>query len=612
MSPAHEDTHDEDARSRLDLSVWRRLFAYTRPYKKHVVLLCLFAGMTGGSEVLFPMVTRSLVDRLVSGAEDPRFALHGVAYVALIAGVCLSVHWFLAHGGRIRTGVGHDIRRDGYETLQRLPFAFYDERSVGWLMARMTSDCDRLTQVLTWGVLDLAWGVTSMIGIAAAMLWMDWKLGLLVLTVLPVIAVVSVWFERHLLASARRVRRTNSRITASFNENLAGVRTSKLFGRSRANLAEFRELSGEMHDASFANAQWSALYLPVVLTLGSVAAALALWVGGVRLGAVGGLTAGELVAFLAYAKMLFNPINDMARWFAEMQMAQASAERILGLIATESSIADDPARLVPAGAEPDDWSEVRFDAVDFAYRDGTPILEGFDLAVRAGERIALVGATGGGKSTIVSLLCRFYEPTGGALRFDGVDYRRLPLAWLQSQLGIVLQTPHLFSGTIAENIRYGKLDATDDEVRAAARAVGASDFVERLEDGYDAEVGEAGGRLSTGEKQLISFARAIIADPRILVMDEATSSIDTETESRIQRALETVLAGRTSFVIAHRLSTIRSADRILVIDAGRIVEAGSHAQLLARRGRYHDLYTRQSLRESSLDTEGGEGLPAPA
>ncbi|MCA8978701.1 MAG: ABC transporter ATP-binding protein [Planctomycetes bacterium] len=610
MNEHHE--LEEDTRARIDLSVWKQLWGYTRPYRKHVVLLCLFGAFVAVAEVSFPLVTQSLIDKIAAGDVAPDWVAHGLAYVGLILTIVFSVHLFIKQGGRIRTGVGHDIRRDGFDTLVKLPFAFFDQRPVGWLMARMTSDCDRLTHVLTWGVLDYVWGSTVMLGIAGAMLWMHWQLALLVLTVLPALAVISAWFQRRLLRTSRRVRKTNSRITASFNENLAGVRTSKLFGRGPANLEEFQELTREMHASSVANAQWNALYLPCVLGLGSIATAIALSMGGVNIVGAGGLTAGELVAFLAYSKMLFDPVHQMARWFAEMQMAQASAERVLGLIGTEPAIADDPARLGPAGTEPDGWKELEFAKVDFNYGTGNkPVLEGFDLRVRAGERIALVGATGGGKSTIVSLLCRFYEPTGGELRFGGVDYRRLPLAWLQSQLGIVLQTPHLFSGTIAENIRYGRLDATDEEVRDAARAVGADEFIGRLEDGYASAVGEGGNRLSTGEKQLISFARAIIADPRILVMDEATSSIDTQTESRIQRALETVLAGRTSFVIAHRLSTIRSADRILVIDAGKIVEEGDHATLLARCGRYHDLYTRQSLRESTIE-DAGDGLPAPA
>jgi ATP-binding cassette, subfamily B, bacterial len=602
---------EDDRPARIDFGTWKTLWGYTRPYRKNVALMCVFGFGTAVADVSFPLITRSLIDTIAAGTEAPNWWLHGLLYLALVVMLCASVHWFIRNGGKIRTGVGHDIRREGFDTLLRLPFAYYDERPVGWLMARMTSDCERLTQTLTWALLEYVWGGTVMLGIAAAMLWMHWQLASIVLLVIPVLALVSVWFQRRLLRSSRRVRRTNSRITAAFNENLAGVRTNKLFGRGDANLAEFQELSGEMRASSVTNAQWNALYLPCVLSLGAVATAVALSLGGINMLGVGGLTPGELIAFLAYTKMLFDPVHNMAHWFGEMQMAQASAERVLGLIGTESSIADDPERLVPAGEEPDDWKQLEFAAVDFAYGTGNPILEDFNLRVRAGERIALVGATGGGKSTIVSLLCRFYEPTGGELRFDGTDYRRLPLKWLQSQLGVVLQTPHLFSGTIADNIRYGRLDATDDEVSSAARAVGAHEFIGRLDEGYASEVGEGGNRLSTGEKQLISFARAIIADPRILVMDEATSSIDTETESRIQRALETVLAGRTSFVIAHRLSTIRNADRILVVHAGRIVEEGDHASLLARRGRYHDLYTRQSLRESTIE-DSSDGLPAPA
>jgi len=405
-----------------------------------------------------------------------------------------------------------------------------------------------------------------------------------------------------------------------------GMRTTKVFGREDENLQDFEKLTTEMYESSVRNQVQSALFFPIVLSLGSLATGLALAAGGVQVIA-GSLSIGILIAFIQYSRRFFDPIEDLSHWFAELQMAQASAERIFGLIETVPEIRDSDELvaieeqaaakaaaemleeashsgsttegepfLLPAQRAP--VREIRFEEVGFAYGEGPKVLDDFSLDVREGESIALVGATGGGKSTIVNLLCRFYEPTDGRILMDGQDYRTLPLHWLQSQLGIVLQTPHLFSGSIADNIRYGDLEASQEDIEAAARLVGADEFIMEFTDGYKTEVGEGGNQLSTGQKQLLSFARAIIGDPQILVMDEATSSIDTETESRIQRGVEKVLEGRTSFVIAHRLSTIRRADRILVIDGGRIVEQGTHHELLSLGGRYYELYSQQRLRES--------------
>jgi ATP-binding cassette, subfamily B, bacterial len=522
-----------------------------------------------------------------------------------------SIGTFIWLGGKIRTHVSHDIRRDGFENLQRLSFSFYDHRPVGWLMARMTSDCERLSNILAWGFLDLVWGSTMMLGIALAMLVMNPKLALVVLAIIPVLAWVSARFQRRILKSARKVRATNSRITASYNEAIMGVLTSKAFVRERPNQKEFRELTGTMYGSSVLNLTQAAIYVPIVITLASLATGLALAMGGSICSPA--ITAGTLVAFMAYTRHFFDPVEQLGHWFAEMQMAQASAERILSLIEAEPEI-DDSAAVreamakqlgLPARARyAEDGSAAEIQTIElkhvsFAYDPAQPVLEDINLTVRRGETIAIVGPTGGGKSTLVNLICRFYEPTRGQVLIDGVDYRARSLHWLQSNLGMVLQNAHVFSGSILENIRYGRLDASDDEVRAAARLAGAHDFIEQMEQGYATEVGEGGGRLSAGQKQLISFARAILADPQILVMDEATSSVDTETEQRIQQGLGNVLEGRIAFVIAHRLSTIRNADRIVVIEGGRITETGSHAELMAARGHYFELYRQQSLQESS-------------
>lgn len=610
----------EEARfeKRFDLRVWSKLLRYAMGHKWKLAGLAFFGFTTALSDIGFPWVTGALIDEVAQKGGDADIWSYAWTYFGLVCSLSISILAFIMLAGSVRTSVAHDIRRDGFENLQRLSFAYFDKHPVGWLMSRMTSDCERLSNIMAWGTLDLVWGSTLLIGISVVMLTMNWSLALIVLSVMPVLAVVSAFFQTRILGSARAVRKNNSRITAAYNEGIMGMRTTKVFGREAENLQDFQKLTDEMFQASVRNQVQSALFFPIVLSLGSMATGLALAAGGMDVLA-GGLSIGVLITFIQYTRRFFDPIEDMSHWFAELQMAQASAERIFGLIETVPEIRDseeviarhaldsgrtngsdisNDERIVVLPADRTAVREIRFDAVDFAYSEGPPVLKQFDLHVVQGESIALVGATGGGKSTIVNLLCRFYEPTAGRILMDGQDYRTLPLHWLQSQLGIVLQTPHLFSGTIADNIRYGNLDATQEDIEAAARLVGAHGFIHEFKGGYQTEVGEGGNQLSTGQKQLLSFARAIIGDPQILVMDEATSSIDTETEARIQQGVEKVLQGRTSFVIAHRLSTIRRADRILVIDGGRIVEQGDHKSLLALGGRYFELYSQQRLRET--------------
>lgn len=619
-----DDGFDEEAlAARMNLALWKKLFAYARRYPKDLTWLGVFAFCTASAEVAYPLITRGVVDEVAEFGRDASLMPWILAYLACTVIITLSIGGFIWMGGKIRTHVSHDIRRDGFANLQRLSFSFFDYRPVGWLMARMTSDCERLSNILAWGFLDLIWGITMMLGIAVAMLFMNPKLAIVVLAILPLLGWVSTKFQRRILKSARQVRATNSRITGSYNEAIMGVLTSKAFVREEANLEEFRTLTDRMYGASVKNLTQAAIYVPIVITLASLATGLALAIGGIDL-LDGLITAGTLVAFMAYTRHFFDPVEQLGHWFAEMQMAQASAERILSLIEADPEIKDsesvlaalrqqrasDDGRFASDGGE-GTIHRIELKGLGFAYDPAKPVLSDIDFTVERGETIAIVGPTGGGKSTLVNVICRFYEPTQGTVLIDGMDYRNRSLHWLQSNIGIVLQNAHVFSGSIMENIRYGRLDATDEEVIDAARTAGAHEFIMAFEDGYDTATGEGGSRLSAGQKQLVSFARAILADPQILVMDEATSSVDTETEQRIQQGMVNVLKGRIAFVIAHRLSTIRNADRILVIENGRITETGTHQALMDARGHYYDLYRQQSLQEASASLQtGGDPLLA--
>ena len=617
---------DEKLAARFNLDLWRKLFAYARRYPNQVKWLAIFAVTTAIAEVAYPLITKGVIDAAnayLDDGTDPQMWVWGLAYLACTAVLCISIGGFIWMAGRIRTHIAHDIREDGFLNLQRLSFSFFDYRPVGWLMARMTSDSERLSNILAWGLLDLVWGLTMMIGIAIAMFVMDWKLALVVFSILPFLGWISARFQRRILSSARQVRATNSRITASFNEAIMGVLTSKAFVRERANQNEFGGLTDKMQNASVTNLTHAAVYLPIVITMASLATGLALAVGGMDMLA-GLIPVSTLIAFMAYTRHFFDPIEQLGHWFAEMQMAQASAERILSLIEAEPEIKDSAeVRAAIANREAVDAGskyamdggeaqirEIELRNLSFAYDPAKPVLDNINLAIGTGESIAVVGPTGGGKSTLVNIICRFYEPSQGTVLIDGVDYRNRSLHWLQSNIGMVLQNAHVFSGPILENIRYGRLEASDAEVIEAAKIAGAHDFIVEFPEGYETDAGESGSRLSAGQKQLISFARAILADPQILVMDEATSSVDTETEQRIQQGMQRVLAGRIALIIAHRLSTIRGADRIIVIREGRIAEQGSHEQLMAARGHYFDMYRQQSLQESSQSLTLHDPQPA--
>ena len=593
-----------DAEGSVNLRIWRQLLTYALAYPRDLSVLAACAIVVALCEISFPLVTKDVVDGVFLSGEDYPLAQAGWLYFALCVALGGAVLGFIWFGGKLRAHISHDIRQEGFKNLQRLPFEYYDFRPVGWLMARMTSDCERLSNILAWGILDLFWSLTIMLGVIIAMLIMEWRLALLILTTIPALMLISQYFQKRILKSARLVRKTNSRITGSYNENIMGVLTSKVFVKEADNLRRFGGLTDTMHGASIQNAVQAAVYLPIVITLGSLATGLALVMGGIE-SLWGWITTGTLIAFLTYTRHFFEPIEQLAHWFAELQMAQASAERILSLInevpsikdseAVQARLAQAPAANLAADGGQLDIQRVTFDQVSFRYATGLPVLKNIDLSLNRGQSLAIVGATGGGKTTLVNLLARFYEPTSGRILIDGVDYRERSLHFLQSNLGVVLQNSHIFAGTVRDNIRYGKLSASDQEIHAAAKSAGAADMIAQLEAGYDTLIEEGGTSLSSGQKQLIAFARALLRDPQILIMDEATSSVDTLTEQRIEIGLRALLKDRISVIIAHRLSTIRNADQICVLDQGEIIEMGSHEALIQQKGKYFQLFMQQSL-----------------
>ena len=601
-----QQIQEQDYTKKLDAGLWRRLIKYMKPYHRHLYGIMATMAVSALCDTLFPLLTREAIDSFVGSGETAGRLWFIARYAGVVLFQAACIRTFCLLSGKAECGINRHIRKLAFKRLQELSFSYYDQTPVGFIISRMTSDTARLGETVAWGLVDLFWSASYIVITAVAMFILNARMALLVLSVMPIIAIAAVWFQKRILAGYRVVRKTNSQITGAFNEGIMGAKTSKTLVREEANCKEFSVLTGTMRAASIRAAVLSALFFPIVTSLGSIATALVLYRGGTEVFSASGLvTVGTLAAFVQYSTGIFEPISSIARIFADLQASQAAAERVVSMLETEPEIFDRPEIVAEYGDsfEPrkENWpgikGDIEFDHVSFHYSTGEEVLEDFSLKVKAGQTVALVGETGSGKSTIVNLICRFYEPTKGVIRIDGEDYKNRSILWLQAHLGYVLQQPHLFSGTIRENIRFGRLDATDKEIEAACRAVDAEDFILKMEKGYDTEVGEGGNRLSTGQKQLISFARALIAKPAIFVLDEATSSVDTQTEQRLQAAISVALTGRTSFIIAHRLSTIRSADMILVIKDGRILERGTHAELLAQKGYYYTLYANQFREE---------------
>ena len=582
-----EEFNEELIQGKIQWKHWKRLFRYLLAHKKVLAILVIVTFTSGLIDAFFPVLQKYAVDNFIVKGQLDNLGQFGLVYLALILVLCIFIWMFIDLAGKLEVWLAYDIRKDLFKKLQELSLSYYDNKAVGWLMSRVTSDTGRIGEIISWGFVDFVWGIVLMFFMLILMFYYNYKLTLIVIAIIPVLVVVSVYFQKKILTTSRKIRSINSRITAAFNEGIAGVLTSKTLVREEKNLEEFSTLTEGMRSSSIRAAVFSSLYLPIILLLSNISTGLLIYLGG-RGVFLQEIEYGTLVMFISYTGFFFEPIMQLARIFAELQYAQAAAERTFSVLDTEEEIKDreEVIKIYGDSFKPlrENWpaikGDISFKNVFFHYKEGEEVLEDFNLEVKAGETIALVGQTGSGKSTIVNLLCRFYEPEQGKILIDGIDYRERSQLWLRDNIGFVLQTPHLFSGTIKENIRYGKLDASDEEIIQAAKLVNAHDFIMKLEDGYDTDVGEGGGLLSTGQKQLISFARAVISDPRIFILDEATSSIDTETELLIQNAIARILKGRTSFIIAHRLSTIRSADRILVIKDGKIIEQGNHRELM--------------------------------
>jgi len=599
---------EEEFTTEFNGETLRRILDQVKPYWPRLLGFLLFISLASFLDSYFTFLSKRIIDEGILAQN--RDALYRIVtlYGGLIVVQAGTVFGFIYLTGILGEQVRYDLRKKLFGHLQDLSLGYFNRTPVGWIMSRVTSDTDRIAELVTWGILDITWGITNIATATFFMVRINWQLALIVFAIIPVLLVVASEFKRRILTEYRVVRRMNSRITGAYEENIMGVRVTKAVGREQENLREFQSLSGEMYRAGYRAAWLSALFLPAVQLISAFAVAGVVWYGGIQT-EIGGMTIGGIQAFFSYITFMLWPIQEMARVYAGMQQAIASAERVFSLIDAVPEVRDRPDAVDPGTVRGD----ITFENVEFYYEEDKPVLADFSLHVRQGETIALVGPTGGGKSTIVNLLSRFYEPRQGRILIGDHDYTHLTLHAIQSRIGMVLQTPHLFSGNIRENIRYGRLDATDEEIDAAAQVAGAHEFITTLEKGYDEEVGEGGDLLSVGQKQLVSLARAVLAEPEIFIMDEATSSVDTLTEALIQEGMERVMDGRTSVIIAHRLSTIKRADRILVIEGGRIAEMGSHAELIRARGHYYRLYTRQfrSEREQAYDlVEAGDGLPA--
>lgn len=601
--------YEEESYRSFNIKPWLKLKRFFKPYTKNLTGLTILMLVTALMDLSIPLFQKYAVDNFIAKSTTEGLTAFIGAYGAVLTVMALSVTLFIRLAIVVEMHIGMDLRKEIFEHLQNLSLSYYNTTPVGYILARTLSDTNIIGSMIAWGLVDVFWSFAYVIGAFIAMFMLNVRLTLIVGLVVPIMALITVYFQNRILSTSRELRKVNSKMTGAFNEGIMGAKTSKTLVIEDKNLSEFKGISEALEGSAINLARWNALYIPIIVFFGSVLTALVLARGGI-LAMDGIIQIGTLSAFLSYAVNIFEPVQQLARTFAEIISLQANIERVTDLLDKEPLIKDreDVIKIYGDNINPkrENWEEIKgeieFRNVTFKYPDGDEeVLKNFNLHIPAGTNVAIVGETGAGKSTLVNLASRFFEPREGQILIDGRDYRERSQLWLHSNIGYVLQTPHLFSGTIRDNIRYGNLDASDDQIREAAKIVSLDTLINKFEKGYDTHVGEGGDRLSTGEKQLISIARAILADPKIFILDEATSSVDTHTEKLIQNGIEYLLKGRTSFIIAHRLSTIKKADIILVVEDGKIIERGSHKELIAKKGHYYNLYTKQFEEEKTLE-----------
>ena len=583
-----------------------KLLPFMKPYRVKILTMMVMGVVTSGMDIVWPLFTQYAINHFIADTT-----LKGLPVFILLYVLCLGIQVLMSYiscsyAGQIEMYIGRDLKRESFNHLQNLSFSYFNQNSVGYILARVMSDTGRIGGMVSWDLMDSVWNLSYLIGVIISMLLLNWKLALIVLIIVPFTTVVSVYFQKHLVVLNRKIREINSQISGNFNEGITGAKTTKTLVVEEKMEQDFNATSKEMKVTSVQAARYRSMFGSLISFASYLALALVLWRGGI-LTLDGLMLIGTLSVFMSYALGMMEPIQWIVRAISSLIQVQVNVERLTRLLSTVPDVKDTPEVIEKYGDsfEPkkENWEplhgDIEFKDVSFKYPDGDEyVLEHFNLKVPQGTNVAIVGETGAGKSTLVNLVCRFFEPTEGQVLIDGRDARERSQLWLHSNIGYVLQTPHLFSGTVKENLLYGKPDATMEQIEDAVHKVSADGVIARMDKGYDSQVGEGGDLLSTGEKQLLSFARAILADPRIFVLDEATSSIDTVTEKLIQDAIESLMKGRTSFVIAHRLSTIRQADVILVVKDGKIIESGTHRELLAKRGYYYDLYTQQYQEEN--------------
>ncbi len=586
-----------------------KLLPYLKPYRR-IIFCMIFLGLTGGLvDIVLPLFQRYALNQFIAAGTLTTLGSFIAVYIMVLAFQVVANTSSAYQACQIEMYVGRDMKRASFDHLQTLAFSYYNQNSVGYIHARVMSDTNRIGSLVSWGLMDGIWNMSYILGAVVVMLTINFKLALWVLAIVPLTALAAAFFQKKLVILNRRIREINSQITGNFNEGITGAKTTKTLVIEEKMEQDFDETTAEMKRTSVHAMHYRALFSSMISFSSSIALAVVLWRGGI-ITLQGVIEIGTLSVFMSYALGLMEPVQWIVRAVSDLITVQVNVERFTRLMETESDVRDTPEVVARYGDsfEPlrKNWEplhgDITFEDVSFKYPDGDEyVLEHFDLHVPQGTNVAIVGETGAGKSTLVNLVCRFFEPTSGRILIDGKDARERSQLWLHSNIGYVLQTPHLFSGTVLENLRYGNPDATMEQIEAAVKSVSADAVIARMDKGYDSDVGEGGDLLSTGEKQLLSFARAILADPRIFVLDEATFSIDTVTEKLIQDAIEHLMKGRTSFVIAHRLSTIRQADVILVVHDGKIVEQGTHSELIAGKGAYYNLYTRQFQEEAVED-----------